>query len=207
MKYTTFVAVLIVSNCICCASLDAADILYFVGSPTSFVSRGQTWLLSADTGYSFLGIRHFDQAELTNSVQFQVSNAVPGAFWDLDFVGPNFSLPVVGSYPNAVRFPFQYTQTGMVLDGDGRGDNTLTGSFQVLEAVFDGSGNLQKFAADFVQYDEGFLDRWNIGSIRFNSDIPITPVPEPSTVAPAALGAAALYLARRVGAHRKTPRL
>jgi probable HAF family extracellular repeat protein len=35
----------------------------------------------------------------------------------------------------------------------------------------------------------------------------LTPVPEPSTFALAALGAAALYLARRVGAQRKAPRL
>ena len=67
----------------------------------------------------------------------------------------------------------------MAFTAPGRGDNMLTGWFNVLQADYDLSGQVAAFAVDFVQYDEGNVTRWNRGSIRFNSDIP-APGPPPS---------------------------
>jgi hypothetical protein len=103
----------------------------------------------------------------------------------------------VGLYLNATRFPFNlsyyptYSATnGLSFTGNGRGDNMLTGEFQVLEASYSDLGVVQTFAADFIQNDEGNIYNSDYGSIRYNSSIPIDvpatfpsslPVPEPST--------------------------
>jgi hypothetical protein len=52
--------------------------------------------------------------------------------------------------------PFQGSdQPGLSVSGDGRGCNTLTGRFEVLEAVYRSSGDVVSFAADFEQHCEG----------------------------------------------------
>lgn len=86
----------------------------------------------------------------------------------------------VGSYTGAVRYPFNEPGTpGLSFSGNGRGNNALTGSFQVLETTVADDGSLLSFAADFAQYDEGWQNGWNKGAIRFNSDLPIVLTPEP----------------------------
>lgn len=105
----------------------------------------------------------------------------------------------VGTYDDATRFPFQSpVNPGLTFAGNGRGNNTLTGSFKVLDVTYGVNGTVLSFAADFVQYDEGMLNRWNVGSIRYNSDIPVASVPEPSGLVLFGLAAAAvLPIARR----------
>jgi hypothetical protein len=44
---------------------------------------------------------------------------------------------------------------GVSLDGNGRGCNTLTGTFTVLDAVFGRNGYVQTFDATFEQHCEG----------------------------------------------------
>jgi hypothetical protein len=56
-------------------------------------------------------------------------------------------------------------------------------------------------AIDFVQYDETINTWWNFGSLRYNSDLPITPVPEPEATV---LAAAGLFLFLWYPARRKT---
>jgi hypothetical protein len=62
----------------------------------------------------------------------------------------------------------------------GRGCNTLTGNFVVREAVYDATGQVQAFAADFEQHCEGGAAAL-VGSIRVNSSVPFTPPPPPPT--------------------------
>jgi hypothetical protein len=77
----------------------------------------------------------------------------------------------------------------------------LTGLFNVLEIVYGPGGSVSSFAVDFLQYDEGIETRWNLGSLRYNSSVPISLVPEPMSWAMFAAGLAALAtFSRRRGA-------
>jgi len=87
-----------------------------------------------------------------------------------------------------------WSEPGFWFAGNGRGDNEITGYFNVLEISYGPNYELASFAVDFVQNDEnGYLGQ-SIGSLRFNSDIPLRgtlSAPEPTTLALlcAALGA------------------
>ena len=88
----------------------------------------------------------------------------------------------------AQRYLFEAAgHPGLDVSGDGRGSNTLTGSFQVLDVEFN-NGTLTSFAANFIQHSEGATPAL-YGEIRYNSTIPI---PEPSGIALATLGVVGL---------------
>ena len=101
--------------------------------------------------------------------------------WDLDLSAATGSVFGVGDYENAERDAFKSAgHPGLELYGDGRGSNTLTGDFQVLEVQFDNNGNLLKFAANFDQHSEGGVPALH-GQVRYNSTVPL-----PTTVSVAA---------------------
>jgi hypothetical protein len=88
-----------------------------------------------------------------NVVSFFINN---GNDWGTDFAGPTTARLARGAYENAQRYPFQPAGTpGLSVSGDGRGCNTLTGNFQVLQAGYNSSNVLQSFAANFEQHCEG----------------------------------------------------
>jgi|HubBroStandDraft_5_1064220.scaffolds.fasta_scaffold364990_1 hypothetical protein len=77
----------------------------------------------------------------------------PGVFSDVEFAAPN-NAPLIGgtTYTDAERYPFQASdQPGLNVDLDGRGLNTLAGSFTVLEAVYNSSGIIENLGITFVQ--------------------------------------------------------
>jgi hypothetical protein len=163
----------------------AANILYFTSSPTSWVGNGQTLTFASPTT-AFSTRRYFTQGAYTNAVTLHAGDALG---YNLTIVGPNKTLPVVGFYANATRWPFMDSGAGLSFRGNGRGDNTLTGYFNVLQADYDINGNIVSFAVDFMQYDECVTADWVSGSFRYNSNIP---VPEPTTIALLTLGGLAL---------------
>ena len=145
-----------------------SNLFTFSSSSSSWIGQGQS--------LSFTDVsarRTFNLGAYTDSVNFSSSG------YDLTIVGPNLSLPQVGYYPGATRWPFMGSGAGMDFGAPGRGNNMLTGWFHVLQADYDPSGQVAAFAVDFVQYDETILTRWNRGSIRFNSNIPV-PGPPPA---------------------------
>jgi hypothetical protein len=175
----------------------AETAFYFTSSPTSWVGRGDTRLYTFPSA-SISAYRTFDQGTNTNSIRFSITRGEPGTdWWYVDLVGPSRTLVGVGTYSDALRFPFNGDHPGLSFDGNGFGDSTLTGSFQVFEVAFHSNGQLLRFAADFTQYDRGRLADWSFGSIRYNSLIPLTIVPEPSTLVLSVLAFAALPTRRR----------
>jgi hypothetical protein len=150
------------------------DALYFESSPSSWIGQGQTVDLSGPPG-TMGYYRYYQQGAYTNSIHFSLGG------WNLALVGDNYTAPQVGFYDDATRWPFMDNGAGLALTGHGRGNNTLSGLFEVFEAVYATDGTLISFAADFTQYDEQNTSRWNIGSVRYNSSVPI-PVPEPASL-------------------------
>lgn len=95
-------------------------------------------------------------------------------WWDLDFAAPGKARLVPGRYELATRFPFNSaTVPGLNVSGSGRGCNTLTGNFEVLEVAYNSVGVVDRFAAKFEQHCEG-LSAALRGSVHFNSTIPAT---------------------------------
>ncbi len=113
------------------------------------------------------------------SVQF---NGGPH-FWFLDFAAPLGAPLATGVYEGATRWPFEsLTAPGLSVSGEGRGCNTLTGRFEVLEVVYGVSGNVERFAATFEQHCEGGVPAL-VGAILINSTLPGPPLP-PTRCAP-----------------------
>lgn len=135
--------------------------------PGDFIGQGQFTFLTPADG-SFSAQQNFDQGA---SVSFF---GQPGVFWFLDFAAPNNQLLTVGTYTGAVRFPFQSpSQPGLDVAGDGRGCNTLTGSFQVLEVSYGAGSSIDSFDAVFIQNCEGGPAALH-GEIRFNAHPAVT---------------------------------
>jgi len=79
-----------------------------------------------------------------------------GSWWYLEFDSSQLSVPLdVGVYDMAERYPFESPDhPGLSIYGDGRGCNTLTGSFEVHENVRDASGTVSA-TVSFEQHCEG----------------------------------------------------
>ncbi|MDQ6946393.1 MAG: thrombospondin type 3 repeat-containing protein, partial [Actinomycetota bacterium] len=100
------------------------------------------------------------------------------ASWDLDFKAPSGAELTPGPYEGVTRYPFQSpAKPGLSVSGSGRGCNTLTGRFDVLEAVYGSDGSVQRFAADFEQHCEGGAPALR-GSVRYNASATFTPPPD-----------------------------
>jgi hypothetical protein len=106
----------------------------------------------------------------------------PADFWNLAFQAPSGQQLQAGTTYLAERWPFQPANlAGLEVFGQGRGCNTLTGSFTVLDASYGPYGYLESFHAVFVQHCEG-------ATAALHGEIEIgTPPPPPAL----ALGVAA----------------
>jgi hypothetical protein len=148
------------------ARSQGATLLSFNSEPGDFIGQGQQFTFTPADG-TITPSRNFD-----NGVSVSFSGA---QFWSLDFAQPAGATLQPGMYEGATRFPFQSpTQPGLSVSGAGRGCNTLTGRFVVLEAVFGAGGAVQQFAADYEQHCEGGAPAL-FGSVRINSDVPLAP--------------------------------
>jgi hypothetical protein len=131
-----------------------------------FIGEGQTTFLtpadgtfSASAGANNISISFFGQ---------------PGIFWFLDFAAPSGQALTVGTYTGAARFPFQAAnQPGLSVSGDGRGCNTLSGSFTILEISLGANNTVNSFDATFEQHCEEATAALR-GEIRFNANPTVT---------------------------------
>jgi hypothetical protein len=88
-------------------------------------------------------------------IRLQV-NPVAGGGWLMDFAAPLGQPLVPGVYINAQRAAFRTgTSPGIDISGDGRGCNTVTGSFTVYAIAFSPSGALEHFDATYEHHCEG----------------------------------------------------
>jgi hypothetical protein len=153
--------------------------LSLTGDPGDFIVGPQSIFLTPADG-NFSVSQNFD-----NGVSMSFFGNQLGEFWFLDFAAPNHDLLTVGTYSGATRFPFQlFSEPGLSLDGDGRGCNTLTGSFVVREISYGPAGTINSFDATFEQHCEGGVAAAR-GEIRYNAHPVITlTAPAHLTVSP-----------------------
>lgn len=130
-----------------------------------FVGAGQFYFFTPADG-TFSAQQNFDQG-----VSLAFNTPSFGQFWGLDFAAPNNQPLSVGTYTGAARFPFQASnQPGLSVVGDGRGCNTVTGSFQVLQVAYGSASTVVSFDAIFEQHCEGAVPALR-GEIRFNANV------------------------------------
>jgi len=92
-------------------------------------------------------------------------------WWYLDFGPIHNAQLTAGVYNGATRWPFNGpTEPGVDVGGNGRGCNTLTGTYTVIEIDIDGGGNVVAFHATFEQHCDGLPPVLN-GEIKFNATV------------------------------------
>jgi hypothetical protein len=102
------------------------------------------------------------------------SQAVPGRdttrpIWNLEFAAPRGERLRVGPYTGAERTAFRSpTAPGLDLSGEGRGCNTVRGSFEVHELEQAPDGGLNRFTATFEHFCEGNPRNLTRGWVRFS---------------------------------------
>lgn len=161
---------LALAACFAAASIANADTtIELVSDPGDYIGQGQTYSYddtNADIRYS----RNYD-----NGITVSIRNlpGEPSDWWTLNLAAPGNAEIAPGSYDGAIRFPFQAVdQPGLSFSGNGRGCNTLTGSFDVLEVEYDGGGNVTALSVNFEQHCEGGTPALN-GTIVFNTIPPV----------------------------------
>jgi hypothetical protein len=150
----------------------AVTSLLLTGDPGDYISGGQTLFFApADGPFSA-------RTNYSNGVSLAFHTPTYSHFWYLDFAAPNKQFLTPGMYSGAVRFPFQAIgQSALSVYGDGRGCNTLTGSFEIKEVVYGPGatgtdGSVISFRATFEQHCEGWAAAAR-GEIRYNATVPI----------------------------------
>ena len=153
----------------------------------AFVSEPGDWVGGGDSKRYTSGDSSITPSlsENKNLLSVGISNTSDG--WNLYLTAPNSQELVTGIYENATRWPFQDPSVpGLSFSGNGRGCNTLTGRFEVLEANYTEGGEIERFHATFEQHCEGFEPAL-FGEIQIVNPAPIAEVtPAPNQIIAAA---------------------
>ncbi|MFD9358648.1 hypothetical protein [Streptomyces sp. NPDC060031] len=122
----------------------------FGGDPGDYISGGGSYAYSAAQ----------DRLDVAGSAdRGQVSVGISGTngdWWTLDLAAPSGTELKAGAYAGATRFPFNGGQApGLSLGGNGRGCNTLTGSFSISKIAWGPNGYVEALDASYEQHCEG----------------------------------------------------
>ena len=128
--------------------------LTMVSEPGDYIGQGQTY------SFTLLDGDFSTKVGFSNAVSISFNMPTFGHSWNLSFAAPNGLPLTVGTYEGAVRFPFQGPdEPGLDVSGDGRGCNTLTGSFEVKEIVTARTTISKDFVRPLCSTVRGWLPR------------------------------------------------
>jgi hypothetical protein len=160
LKHRTVAATLLV--CVATATGLAVGTAGAQAAPAvsgSFTMTGEPGdYIAGDTTYSY-DVAGGDQLNISSDESHRgVSLSIDGKqgdWWSMDLVAPAGKQLAVGTYQNANRAPFNGTGPGLDVSGNGRGCNTLTGSFRIADVAFGPHGYVERLDATFEQHCEG----------------------------------------------------
>ncbi len=143
----------------------------FDSTPGSWVGQGlRNYYVSPVTGWTF-------SANGGNRIlQFGIREIpAPGTYfggnWLLELASPAGRTLIPGLFENAVRYPFQNAnQPGLTLSGNGRGNNTNSGFFEILGAKYAASGAPNFIDVTFTQFDEQNPANWTKGELLYRKN-------------------------------------
>lgn len=121
-----------------------------VSDPGDYIGAGLTYDLSTSNA-TFSASTNF-----TGEIGLFVKTPDYGEFWSLNSAAADQAPLTPGYYADAMRSGFRDAgHPGLDVFGDGRGSNTLTGSFTVAQADLTPDGQaVRGFAASFEQHSE-----------------------------------------------------
>jgi hypothetical protein len=129
--------------------LAGGNVIFFDGDPNDYIFSGMETITQGNWSA---------QASTSNvHVHVDPMNQAQGLWWDLYFDSSMLPMPALATqvYMNAERWPFESpNHPGLDVSGDGRGCNTVTGSFQVEDLQYT-NGALTSFTATFEHHCEG----------------------------------------------------
>ena len=152
----------------------AATTLVFIGQ--GWVSRSKTNVISTENGYNYFAADWYSQNTARNTavLEFNINNYQTS--WNVQFGAPTGQVLTLGVY-NATKYTPSHTLPFMNLYGDGRAWAEINGWFKVLEIEWGTNNVVTKLAVDFQIFENPLS--WAEGSVRMNSTIPLTTIPEP----------------------------
>lgn len=123
----------------------AQTVLAMSSQAGDYIGGGLQYLITLSDGT-------FTPSNANNWVSFYIAN---GDNWTAYFSGPTTARLGRGDYENAQEYLQPAGVPGLSVYGDGRGCDTITGNFQVLQAGYNSSSVLQNFSANFEQHCGG----------------------------------------------------
>jgi hypothetical protein len=156
--------ILLASLALASATAAAADptFLSMSSQPGDYIGQGLTHYFTPATA-------GFTPSYDGSLARFAVITPGYTEWWYVTIAAPPGQPLVAGSYANAVRAEFRGPgQPGLDMYGDGRGCNTLTGSFTVLHALYGPGNTVVQFDATFEQHCEGATPALT-GEIRYDA--------------------------------------
>lgn len=140
--------------------------MLFKSDPGDYIGGGRTFRYLENDGDFLLGVNSRGGASLSFNGE---------DYWNADFGPPQGTPFTIGHYENAQRFPFaDADRPGLAISGAGRGCNTLSGKFDVLQLVPDSTGGFSRVAIDYEQHCGGQAPAL-YGEVRVNYLAPNPP--------------------------------
>lgn len=121
----------------------------FGGDPGDYISGGRSYSYTAGP----------DRIQVNGSAaRGLVDVSIDGAngdWWSVSMAAPQGQELQAGTYEGATRYPFNGAGPGLNHDGNGRGCNTLTGSFTISKITWGPNGYVEALDAAYEQHCEG----------------------------------------------------
>jgi hypothetical protein len=146
--------------------------LTMTSDPGDYIGQGGSYSFSTP-GNLFFARSSQGGSDIVVTVR---PDPVDTVFWSLEFAAPAGQQLVPGTYTGAERAVARDPGApGLDVSGDYRGCNRVTGSFTVLDAVYEPSGYVDSFHAVFEQHCEGLAPALR-GEVQVTNPPPPPPI-------------------------------